>query len=185
MNSLFAEQRIDYTGTQLKSHYIYEQFGMNDDAIVAFCGKCDVKHEAMVDIEDIIAQNKIYSDDMLHFLVEHFSADLKGVILRQMLLAAIVHGRLVHTTGTSSITRKGSDIYDRDAKLSISVATVSPVSSLIHFGVNISSANTPVPTKGLSDYGIAPEPFALSVMAQYTRDHDTVGNARSKVRWVP
>lgn len=184
MNSLFFDKRIDYTGKQLRSHYIYEQFGMSGDAIVAFCGLCDVKREAMVDVEDVIAQNVIYSDDMLHFLVEHFNTDLERIILRQMLLAAIVQDRLMRAPGPSVVIRKGSDIYDNDAKLSVSIATVSPVSSLIHFGINISSANTPVTTKGLNDYRINPHQFALMVMEQYTRDHDTVDHARCKVRWV-
>ncbi len=184
MNSLFIDKRIDYTGRQLRSHYIYEQFGVSGDAIIAFCGTCDVEREAMVDVEDVIAQNIIYSDDMLHFLVEHFNTDLERIILRQLLLAAIVQDHLVRARGTSFVTRKGSDLYDNDAKLSVSVATVSPVSSLIHFGINISSAHTPVTTKGLEDYGIDPHQFALTVMEQYTRDHDTVDHARCKVRWV-
>ena len=184
MNCLFIDKRIDYTGRQLRSHYIYEQFGVTGDAIIAFCGTCDVEREAMVDVEDVIAQNKIYSDAMLHFLVEHFNTDLERIILRQMLLATIVHDCLIHAHGSIVVIRKGSDLYDNDAKLSVSVATVSPVSALIHFGINISSAHTPVITKGLEDYGIDPNQFARTVMEQYSRDHDTVDRVRSKVRWV-
>jgi hypothetical protein len=184
MNSLFVDKRIAYTGRQLRSHYIYEQFGIRGDAIIAFCGLCDVDREAMVDVEDRIAQNKIYSEDMLHFIVEHFDTDFERIIWRQILLAAIVQNRLMSAADTGVLTRKGSDIYDGNAKLSVSIATVSPVSSLIHFGVNISSAHTPVATKGLNDYGIDPHQFALEVMEHYTRDYETVNRARCKVRWV-
>lgn len=185
MNSLFISKRIDYTGEQLRSHYIYEQCGIRGDAIIAFCGSCDVKREAMVDVEDLVAQNKIYSEDMLHFLVEHFDADLERIILRQMLLAAVVHDTLVRLGCSSAVVRAGSDLYDNDAKLSVSIATKSPVSSLIHFGINISSKNTPVVTRGLNDYGIDPHQLALDTMEQYTRDNDAVARARGKVRWVP
>lgn len=185
MNSLFIDKRIDYTGEQLRSHYILEQCGINGDAIVAFCGMCNVKREAMVDIEDVIAHKKIYSEAMLHFLVEHFNTDLETIIMRQMLLAAIVRGSLTRLRSTTTFVRKGSDIYDGNAKLSVSVATKSPVSSLIHFGINISPVNTPVTTKGLNDYGIDPHEFALEVMEQYIRDHNAADHARCKVRWVP
>lgn len=184
MKSTYIEKSVDYTGKQLRSHYIYSQVGIQGDAIVAFCGQCDIAPEAMVDVEDVLANNIIHSDYMLHFIVEHYDPDLEKAILRQLLLATIVHGHLIHTLDSPAVIRKGTDLFDGEAKLSISVATVSPVSSLIHFGINISSAHTPVKTRGLSDYGIEPRAFALCVMEQYVQEHNDIDKARSKVRWV-
>ncbi len=184
MKSKYIEESINYTGKELRSHYIYSQVGIQGDAIVAFCGTCDIAPDAMVDVEDVLANSIIHSDYMLHFIVEHYDPDLEKAILRQLLLASIVHDHLIRTLDSSTVIRRGTDLFDGDAKLSISVATVSPVSLLVHFGINISSAHTPVKTRGLSDYNIEPRAFALRVMEQYVQEHNNIGTARSKVRWV-
>jgi len=175
---------MTYTGEQLRSNYAYRHFGIMGDSIIGFCGGCDVRPEDMVDIEDIKSGSNIYSESMLHFIIEHFDTDIEKAILRQLLLATIIH-ELINSLKKSLLTRRiGSDLYDNDAKLSISVATVTPISSLIHFGINISSTNTPVKTKGLKDYDIDPREFALDVMERYVREQDEIHRARCKVRWV-
>jgi hypothetical protein len=83
-----------------------------------------------------------------------------------------------------NITRRGSDLYDGDAKLSISIATVTPLSSLIHFGINIVSDNTPVKTKGLKNFDIDPHKFAEQVMTKYKEEYANIDKARCKVKWV-
>ena len=82
------------------------------------------------------------------------------------------------------VRRVNTDLYDDDAKVSISVATLTPVSSVIHFGINISSVNTPVKTKGLEDYGIDPLDLAKRVMERYCQDIEEMYRARCKVRWT-
>ena len=123
----------------------------------------------MVDLEDVKAKARIYSDSMLHFIVEHHNPDLENAILRQLLLTTIVNEVIIEAKPGRDIRRDGSDLYDDDAKLSISIATVTPLSSLIHFGINISSSNTPVKTRGLQDYGLDPRIVAESVMEKYKR----------------
>ncbi len=184
MKSKFIEETIRYTGEQLQSGFAYKNFGILGDSIIAFSGGCDVHTEEMVDIEDLRAGSRIYSEQMLHFIIEHYNIDLEKGVLRQTLLAVIIEELINKKVGRSVIRREGSDLYDGDCKLSISVATVSPLSVLIHFGVNISSANTPVKTRGLNDYGIEPVDFAREVMACYIREDEAVYNARCKVRWV-
>ena len=184
MKYLAIKQEIAYTGAQLRSNFAYMQFGIVGDSIVAFCGPCDVKIEAMVDIEDVRAGSRIYSENMLHFIVEQYDTDLEKNVLRQVVLANIIKDLLNNILHRSAVKRVGSDLYDGDAKLSVSVATVTPISSLIHYGINISSANTPVKTRGLEDYGINPLEFADLVMKQYIQDLESIHNARCKVRWV-
>jgi hypothetical protein len=84
----------------------------------------------------------------------------------------------------TAVRRVNTDLYDEDAKLSISVATLTPVSSVIHFGINISSANTPVKTKGLEDYGVDPPDLAKKVLERYSQDIEGIYKARCKVRWT-
>jgi hypothetical protein len=138
----------------------------------------------MVDIEDLRAGAKIYSESMLHFIVEHHDSDLEKNVFRQILLAVIIKDALNEQLGKTAVRRLHTDLYDGDAKLSVSVATLSPVSALIHFGINISSKNTPVPARGLDDYHIDPQPFADVIMKQYVQDIDDTDRARCKVKWV-
>ena len=184
MNYHFAEGELAYTGEQLRSNFAYDRFGVIGDSIVSFCGTCDVKKEWMVDMEDLRAGSEIRSESMLHFIVEHHETDLEKNVYRQILLAVIVKDLLNDRLGKAVIQRRHTDLYDGEAKLSVSVATLSPVSSLIHFGINISSRNTPVTTRGLDDYGINPRGFADTVMKQYIREIEDTLHARYKVKWV-
>jgi hypothetical protein len=118
----------------------------------------------------------------LHFIVEHFACSLDLAVLRQRLLMAIMAENLNRRLGAPKVTRTGSDLYDGKFKLTVSIASVSPVSALIHAGINISSRNTPVPTRGLADYGIEPGVFAEEVLAGYSAECDGLLRARCKVR---
>lgn len=184
MKTRYIEQEMVYTGVQLHSNYAYSEFDLLGDSIIAFCGKCDIPVERMVDIEDVKESAKIYSESMLHFIVEHYDTDLEKAILWQFVLTTIVGEVLSEMSRSASITRRGSDLYDDEAKLSISIATVTPLSSLIHFGINIVSDNTPVKTKGLKDYDIDPRKFAEQVIARYKSEQTDIEKARCKVRWV-
>lgn len=184
MRYRLIKDEIAYTGEQLRSNFAYTTFGIVGDSIIAFCGPCDVKLKEMVDIEDLKAGRAIYSEYMLHFIVEHYDTDIEKIILRQLLLATIVRDAINEIKGKLLVKRVNSDLYEDDAKLSISVATVSPLSSLIHFGINISSTNTPVKTKGLKDYDIEPCEFANLIMDRYTKEIEKIGTVKCKVRWV-
>jgi hypothetical protein len=179
-----AEKEAIYTGEQLTSNFAYREFGIAGDSIVAFRGPCNVKKESMVDIEDLMSGRAIYSENMLHFIVEHHDPDLERNVLRQIMLAAVVKDVLNEMLGRDVVRRAHTDLYDADAKISVSVATVSPISALIHFGINISSRNTPVKTRGLEDYGLDHSEVAVKVMSRYVDDIDHIDHARCKVKWV-
>ena len=174
---------LAYTGAELRSHWIYSSFGLAGDAVVAFAGPCEVKLTEMVDLADVRANAPIYSEQMLSLIIEHFQADLRSMILRQRLLTAQVKD-LLEAKGVSGLRRSGDDLYQGQHKLSVSIATVSPVSGLIHFGINISSNNTPVPTQGLADFGLEWTSFARELMALYAEEEAGIGTALVKVRWV-
>ena len=95
---------------------------------------------------------------------------------------AIMAEELNRCLGGTRIRREGSDLYDADHKVTVSIASVSKVSTLIHAGINISSRNTPVPTRGLEDFGITARPFADAVLQAYAEDCQIALKARCKVR---
>lgn len=183
MKKRYIEQSIAYTGEQLRSNFAYTEFDLIGDSIIAFCGPCDIPLDKMVDLEDVKGNARIYSESMVHFIVEHHDVDLEKAVLRQLMLATIICEVINEIRSDPGIKRNGSDLYDHDAKLSISIATITPLSSLVHFGVNISSENTPVKTKGLKDYGIDAHDFAEMVMTKYTEMESELLVARCKVRW--
>lgn len=183
MKSFFLDPQ-SYDGSQLRSHWIYQTTRLQGDALVSFIGPCQVDLSHMVDWEDVVNQKPIFSEKMLHFLVEHFENDLEKMVLRQRLLMVIMQEELQTILKNEMITRKGDDLYMGEAKLTVSIATASPVSCLIHAGINISSRNTPVLTKGLEDLEVDPHFFAMHVMERYVHEMESVRWARCKVRAV-
>ena len=183
MRSKFSSKKTDYDGSQLRSHFIFEKFGIAGDAIVSFTGACDVK-EHMVDLEDISKSEFIKSADMLHFLIEHFDNDLERTILRKRLLIAIIQEEICKAAGKPVLIRKGNGLYSGNRKLTVSVATASSVSTLIHAGLNITSEKAPVPVSTLSEFNIVPKKLAGIVMSRYCYEMDSVSSSRAKVRPV-
>ncbi|HEX4922703.1 MAG TPA: DUF366 family protein [Bdellovibrionales bacterium] len=189
MKSHWFEKSFAYDGSQLRSLFGYMQAGVLGDSIVAWRGACDVGFDKMVDGEDLRAKEKICGSDMVHFIVEKFQPHLSFSVALQRLLATIVKDVVEESAPNArdKLLRIGDDIYldgSPRKKLSISIATVSPVSALVHFAVNVSNTGTPVPTCCLEDLKIAPEAFARNVMTRYSAEIDSLDQASQKVFWV-
>lgn len=180
----FIPETITYNGTQLSSHWAFRNLGLLGDSIVSFRGPCRVVLAEMVDLEDVRKNAPIFSHNMLHFIVEHFDMDLEKTILRQRMLVAIIKDILWENHGYE-FSRNGDDLYAGDKKLSVSIATLTPVSTMIHTGLNISSKDTPVKTVGLAGLGLLDEEIELLgnlICSRYTREISEVQMARCKVR---
>ncbi len=184
MKTAFIPEEITYDGSQLRSHWALDKAGIIDTAIVGFIGPCDVSLDHMVDLIDVRDKKSIYSKNMLHFIVEIFGQGLNEAILWQRILVSLVQQELHFLEKRHRIIRGGNDLYEGEAKLSVSVATQSPVSSLIHFGINITSEGTPIKTKGLKDYDVEPTLLAKSIMESFRHEWETFHVARAKVRAV-
>ncbi len=184
MKTKFIKDKIKYIGSQLTPHWIYKNFNIQGDAIVAFIGECEVKLTEMVDIEDVINNEPIYSKYMLSFISEQFGIDLIQGVLRQRLLITIIKELLEEYD--IKVVRKGDDLIINERKLSVSIATKSITSVLIHTGLNILSEGAPVKASGLtSELGITDiEDFALEVLKRYTEEIDDIILASTKVRGV-
>jgi hypothetical protein len=185
MRSRFLKEEIGYTGEQLHSLYTYDNFGIVGDSIIAFTGPCDISIKEIVDLEDAKAGKRIHVPMMLHFIAEHFDVDLEKGILRQYLLVDIIRDIINEKLGKLAVKRIESDFFINDSKLGMSAATASPVSSLIHVGINIikpDDANAK--SKGLTDYNLDPTIIAPEVLERYTKDVEKMILARCKTRWV-
>ena len=184
MKTLFIEEEIKYIGSQLAPHWIYRNFKIQGDAIVAFVGECEVKLTEMVDIEDVINNEPIYSKSMLSFISEQFEVGLSEGVLRQRLLITIIK-ELLEEKGVF-VVRNGDDLMINGRKLSVSIATKSLTSVLIHTGLNILSEGAPVAASGLSsELGISDiKEFAIEVMKRYSEELGDIKLAVTKVRGV-
>ena len=184
MKTLFIENEIKYVGSQLAPHWIYKNFKIQGDAIVAFVGECEVKLTEMVDIEDVINNEPIYSKLMLSFITEQFGVELVEGVFRQRLLICIIK-ELLEERGVF-VVRNGDDLMINGRKLSVSIATKSTTSILIHTGLNILSEGAPVKASGLtSELGIEDiRELALEVMKRYSEEIEDIKLASTKVRGV-
>jgi hypothetical protein len=180
MNLHYVARPIAYDGSQLRAHWILRELGIAGDALVAFQGPCRVRDDEMADLADLGGPG-IAGGRMLHFLWERFDeASLEAGVLRQRLLACIVAEALA-ARGLAA-RRTGDDLWIDGRKLSISIATRSPVSSLLHFALNIGNEGTPVPTACLAEFGVEPEAFAAEVLQRVGAEEESIRAARVKVR---
>jgi hypothetical protein len=190
LKTKYITKKIPYTGQELRSLYAYLQHGILGDSVICFRGSCDVSFEHMVDGEDLLREAAIQGSDMLHFLFEIFDRPLLAGVLLQRLFASIVRDVLAEFFSETKksevhLRRDGDDIYWGKKKFSISIATRSTSSVLIHFAVNVKNEGTPVPTCALSDFGIDPKEFAVECLERVQKEWGSILEATQKVRSVP
>jgi len=176
----FIKEKINYDGSQLSPHWIYKTTGIMGDAAVSFIGACNVTPEHMIDMEDLIAGDKIASDLMLHFIIEIFNKSaFEGAVI-QCVMVSEIHSVLLENN--INVKRIGDDLFVGDAKLSISIATASAVSALIHIALNITNDGTPVKTCALNDFKINAASFAEQCLQKIKKEYSRLVLAASKVR---
>ena len=181
MQTLFIDKEIKYTGAQLRPHWIYENFHIMGDAIVSFIGEVDVKLSEMVDIEDVINNEPIYSKSMLNFIIEQYDIELKAMVAIQRLFVSIIKDT-IEEYGVN-IRRSGDDLFYDGRKLSVSIATKSLTSCLIHTALNIIKEGAPVNASDLSEIGIKDtKTFALKVMENFSAEYEDIKLATYKVK---
>lgn len=151
---------------------------------MSWVGPCNISPHSMIDGEDLLALDKICGDNMVHFISEIFHQSLFSGVLAQRLLASLAKDVLFQMQPELEVKREGDDLYVGDGKLSISIATVSPISTLIHFAVNVVNNGTPVKTVALNDFGISPKEFAGNLMEAFASEIETSIKATVKVRTV-
>lgn len=186
METLFIDKEIKYTGEQLAPHWIYKNFHIMGNAIVAFIGECEVNLNHMVDIEDVINDEPIYSKKMLSIIEENFNVSLVEMVYKQRLLVTITKELIEKKYPNIRIIRNGDDLFVNEKKLSVSIATKSITSTLIHFGLNIIAEGAPVKAADLAnDIGISDiKGFACELLENYKTEVLDINDAACKVRGV-
>jgi hypothetical protein len=175
---------MTYTGAELQSLFAYKNFKLQGDSVIAFCGPCDVQTAALVDQEDVLNKDFIRSAYMVNFIVEKFNLDLEEGIFRQRLYMVIIKETLEFLKPELKIIRTGDDLFINHKKLSVSIATLSPVSTLIHIGINIDPVGAPVKAIGLQELKINTAVFIKRVLAAIAEEEQSINLARCKVRGV-
>lgn len=183
MKSLFIDNTFAYDGSQLRSLFAYMEHGLLGDSVVSWIGPCHIPFDHMVDGEDLRVKSPIEGSQMVHFIVEKFNVNLFSGVALQRMMAAIVKDYLSKNTKIDFL-RDGDDIFWEDKKLSISIATQSPTSTLIHFAVNVSNEGTPVKTACLEEMDIDPKAFSQDIMQLFSQEVETIEQATQKVFWV-
>lgn len=188
MKSLFIPREFPYDGSQLKSLFGYLDHGVQGNSIVSWIGACDISNDHMIDGEDLLAGETIAGAKMVHFIIERFETQLFGAVALQRLMASIVMDICREHVGDNDVAaqfrRDGDDIFFGPGKLSISIATLTPMSALIHFAVNITNDGTPVQTAALEDINFPAENFAKHVLKRVTDECLGIDSATTKVRWA-
>lgn len=188
MESLFIEKKFSYDGSQLHSLFAYLDHGLLGPSIVSWVGPCEIPFAHMVDGEDLLAKAVIQGGEMLHFIVEIFDRDLFSGVALQRMFAAIARDYLqkqaMSVLSGRSLVREGDDLYLEDQKLSISIATKSPVSVMIHFAMNVTNEGTPVKTLSLQDLQLNPRRVSEDLMHLFKKEYLDILVATQKVRPV-
>jgi len=182
LRTINISKTIKYDGSQLKPHWVYKNTNTIGDVAISFVGACDIPYKYMVDLEDFINKDKIYSNKMLHFIIELFNKDIYFGVLFQSCVVSEIQNELLKKN--IKIEKKGDDLFLKDKKLSISIATISAVSCLIHIGINIESKNTPVKTISLNDLKIDSKIFSKSILKRIEKEYERIILASSKVKPV-
>jgi uncharacterized protein len=188
VKSLFIQNQFPYDGSQLRSLFGYLGHGVQGNSIISWVGACDIGNDHMIDGEDLLAGETIAGDKMVHFIIERFETQLFGAVALQRLMASIVmeicREHVADNDVASQFRRDGDDIFFGPGKLSISIATLTPMSALIHFAVNVTNDGTPVRTASLEDIDFPAEAFARKVMKRFADEVVSIETATVKVRWA-
>lgn len=185
MKSKYIKKSFAYTGEQLRPHFTYENFGLLGDSIVAWIGPCEIPFKHMVDLEDVLSKSAIRGDRMLHFIVEIFNQSLLSAVSLQRLLACIVKDEIEIRLSDKSevrLNREGDDVFWTSRKLTISIASISSVSTQIHFAVNVNNRGTPVKTAALDDFKINSQNFAKAILEKFSKEYNSIIEATQKVK---
>ncbi len=153
---------MDYNGDLIHSPFAYKYYRKNLPplgAIVAFRGKMDVK-EHLIDLEDALADDFIYSEDALNFCWEIPNMNPIGAVAFQRLFSNLVGNIISRMDIFHYLGVNGDDIMVKQSlmgvqqKLSVSITKCENGTAYGHLGLN-NNAGIKAPafagSMGLSD----------------------------------
>lgn len=184
LETKILDKSADYTGEQLRSHFVREMSGITTDGVVTFRGACAVTGDLLVDIEDAEQHSSIIAEEMRHFIGEHFECSLREANYRLRLFVALTGEILRELAPGLTMRRDGDDLYVSGRKLTVAIATVTPVSTVFHCGVNIDPQGAPVPAVGLDEIEVDDGAFTSLLLERYAKECLSIDGAVRKVRGV-
>jgi uncharacterized protein len=140
-----------YSGELLHKRFAYRYFKdkvLPQGNIIAYRAPARVEAEGMIDLEDVLNNDFIYSQDMMHFMYEvPILSDKFGAVAFQRLFNAMVANLLSANYIKAPIEMKGDDMIvhkpfiQRDikqdkGKASVSIVHVKDGAALGHTGIN-------------------------------------------------
>ncbi|NHJ46829.1 MAG: DUF366 family protein [Asgard group archaeon] len=182
-----------YDGTQITPLWALDKYGISGNSIVIFRGSMKVAQDEMIDVKDIVRERDladilISGDDCIHFIVEMFDdqpANLKIAYHRLHILAFIIQ-RIIEKKLDIELEKKGTDLFYKDKKLNVAIATSSNNSMKIHFGINIKSTGIPKHVKavGLDDIqkNLELEKIAKIIANEFVTEIENISNDIIKTR---
>jgi len=173
---------MDYDGSQLHHAFAYEKAQVLGPTITIFRGAASVK-EHLVDLEDSLANDFIQSADMWHFIIEIPEATITEVVTLQRLFICQCIEFLQQINPDVIYERNGDDIIVNGKKLSVSIATLSRFSGLIHVGINVTVGDQcPVAAIGLSDFAASTSSmFGCAMAEKFIAEYNDIKDATYKV----
>jgi hypothetical protein len=175
--------KFPYTGQELSVGWIRKNSKIDGGAAVAWVGPCRVETDDMVDLDDVKAGSYVEAAQMAHIIIEHLNCTMQAAVLRQRLLVCIL-AEVLRKRGVQS-ERDGDDLYVDGRKLTVSIAAPSRGGTcLIHLGINVDPAGSPVPAVGLDELGVPPYELLESVLGNYRSELADAAHAEIKVRAV-
>jgi hypothetical protein len=192
---MIIEQKI-YDGSLLHSRFAYKYFRdkvLPIGNIVAFRAPMTVEAAGMIDTEDILSGDYIYSDDAINFLWEIPHLDAFGAVAYQRLFNTQVANILSTHYINAPIEMKGDDmivhkeheqggIVQPTGKCSVSITYTKNNVALGHTGINIKAGKkAPVfaYSTNLNDQQV--EAFMKDVISLFYRLNDDIFIATTKV----
>lgn len=195
------EKSVTYGGLELSPHWILQQTGVYGSSMAVFEGSCHVDTSHLVDFEDRLNADWIGARSMVHIIAEFFqplisSQSLELAIYYQRLLIIQMEKALREMLKDKSevtVSRRGDDLFvalrkGLVQKLSVSIATTSAVSVLIHWGINLDATGAPdhVNAAGLcSTLGFTPLDvlhFTKTSLEGYIEELEEIKLAQCKVQ---
>jgi hypothetical protein len=203
LKTKLVTEKILYTGKELRPHYLLSMHGVQGSGLIAFEGGCLVETDALVDWEDRMNRDSIRAKSMVHFMGEFFGMTIREGVWLQRLLIAMIKDDLEDSLvgqGVSSALRDALEVY-RDGddifvekegveyKISVSIVTASPVSVLLHIGINLNAEGAPVSAIGLEQLGLIKNQeglheWASRILSLFEMEWKSIDWACAKVRPV-
>lgn len=142
---MILTEKLDYDGSLIHEPFAYKFYRKNLPplgAIICFRGKMDVK-EHLIDLEDSLADDFIYSEDALNFCWEISNMNPIGAVAFQRLFSNLVGNFINKYFDQYDIIVQGDDIMIKDSntflkfnKLSVSITKCENGTAYGHLGLN-------------------------------------------------